>query len=43
LAEQAAMNPGYLSEIETGRKPGSVKALAKIARVLGVTIEDLAD
>jgi DNA-binding XRE family transcriptional regulator len=41
LAERAAMNPGYLSEIETGRKPGSVKALAKIARVLGVTIEDL--
>jgi DNA-binding Xre family transcriptional regulator len=41
LAEQAGMQPGYLSEIENGKKPGSVKALAAIARALKVDIEDL--
>jgi len=30
-----------LSEIETGKKPGSVAALQRIARILRVEIDDL--
>jgi DNA-binding XRE family transcriptional regulator len=41
LAAAARVSPGYLAEIETGRKPGSVKALARLAKVLHVPIEDL--
>jgi DNA-binding Xre family transcriptional regulator len=41
LASAAEIAPGYLSEIETGKKPGSVDALAKIARALGLSIDDL--
>jgi DNA-binding XRE family transcriptional regulator len=41
LAEHAGVSRTYLSEIEHGEKPGSVKALAAIARVLGVTLDDL--
>jgi DNA-binding XRE family transcriptional regulator len=41
LADRAGVSRTYLSEIEGGEKPGSVKALAAIARVLGVTVEDL--
>jgi len=41
LAEAAKLPPGYLSEIETGRKPGSARALARLARALDVDIEDL--
>jgi hypothetical protein len=32
---------GYLAEIETGRKPGSVVALARLGKALQVQIEDL--
>lgn len=42
LAEAAAVGVSYLSEIETGRKPGSVAALGKLARALGVALDDLA-
>jgi transcriptional regulator with XRE-family HTH domain len=35
------VSAGYLAEIEAGRKPGSVKALARLAKVLQVQIEDL--
>jgi transcriptional regulator with XRE-family HTH domain len=31
-----------LSQIETGKKPGSFDAMAKLARALGVDMEDLA-
>ncbi|MDF2763298.1 MAG: family transcriptional regulator [Rhodospirillales bacterium] len=43
LAQKAQIAPGYLSEIETGKKPGSVKALAALARALDVQIEALID
>lgn len=42
LAEAAGVGVSYLSEIETGRKPGSVAALGKLARALGVALDDLA-
>ena len=41
LASAAGVSAGYLAEIETGRKPGSVTALARLAKVLEVQIEDL--
>ena len=41
LAETAGVARAYLSEIETGKKPGSVAALKRIAGVLGVDIDDL--
>ena len=43
LAEKAQIAPAYLSEIETRKKPGSVKALAALARALEVEIEALID
>jgi len=41
LAAAAGVGAGYLAEIETGRKPGSVAALARLAKALQVQIEDL--
>jgi DNA-binding Xre family transcriptional regulator len=41
LARIARLAPSYLSEIETGKKPGSVDAIARLARALGVAMEDL--
>jgi transcriptional regulator with XRE-family HTH domain len=41
LAEQAAVSPSYLAEIETGKKPGSTAALRKLARVLALPMENL--
>jgi hypothetical protein len=41
LAERSGISPSYLSEIETGRKPGSAAALRNLARALSVEIEDL--
>lgn len=41
LAAQAAVSPTYLSEIEAGKKPGSLDAMAKIARALGMSLDDL--
>jgi hypothetical protein len=41
LADRAGIAPSYVSEIETGRKPGSAAALAKLAKVLGVHLDDL--
>lgn len=42
LANRAGLARAYLSEIETGKKPGSVSALQKIARVLDVGLDELA-
>ncbi|MBM3567703.1 MAG: helix-turn-helix transcriptional regulator [Alphaproteobacteria bacterium] len=42
LAAKAKIAPTYLSEIETGKKPGSMRALAALARALGVALDDLA-
>jgi ribosome-binding protein aMBF1 (putative translation factor) len=41
LARRAGVGVSYLSEIETGRKPGSLDAVAKLARALGVAVDDL--
>lgn len=41
LAARSGVGPSYLSEIESGRKPGSVKALRELAQALGLSIDDL--
>jgi DNA-binding XRE family transcriptional regulator len=41
LAAVAGVSAGYLADIETGRKPGSVVALASLAKALHVQIDDL--
>ena len=41
LAAQAQMTGAQLSEIENGKKTGSVATLQKLARALGVTIDEL--
>lgn len=41
LATASGMSATYLSEIETGRKQGSVAALRKIAEALRVDLDDL--
>jgi hypothetical protein len=41
LAKHADIAQSYLSEIEAGKKPGSVRALAAIAKALRIDIEDL--
>ncbi len=41
LSEAASVSRSYLSEIENGRKPGSAAALARLAPVLRVDMEDL--
>ena len=41
VAASAGVSAAYLSEIETGKKPGSVTTLRKIAAALDLRIEDL--
>lgn len=41
VAEKTALSAAYISEIETGKKDGSVSAMKKIAEALGVEIDDL--
>ena len=41
LAADADVAASYLSDIENGKKPGSVKALKRIASALNVTVDDL--
>jgi ribosome-binding protein aMBF1 (putative translation factor) len=41
LAEKAGLSAAYVSEIETGKKDGSVSAMKRIAESLGVEIDDL--
>ncbi|WP_404379342.1 helix-turn-helix domain-containing protein [Caenispirillum salinarum] len=41
LAERAGMQPGYVAEIEAGKKVGSVDAYRKLAAVLNTTLDDL--
>ena len=41
LAEKTGLSAAYISEIETGKKDGSVSAVKKIAQALGVEIDDL--
>ena len=41
LAAAAGINPVYLSQIETGKRAGSLKTLAVVAAALGVEPGDL--
>ena len=41
LAAAAGIHPVYLSQIETGKRSGSTRTLAVIAKALGVTVDDL--
>lgn len=41
LAQKANLSRPYITEIETGRKDGSVKALKAIADALDVDLDDL--
>jgi len=41
LAEKAGLSVSYLTDIENGRERPAIKTLARIAKVLGVSINDL--
>lgn len=41
LANESGIAQSYLSDIESGKKPGSVKALKRIATALSVDVDDL--
>jgi DNA-binding Xre family transcriptional regulator len=41
LSEAAGISPVYLSEIETGKKPGSAVAIVALAKALDVDASDL--
>ncbi len=41
LATAVGINTVYLSQIETGKRVGSAKTLAALARVLNITVDDL--
>ena len=41
LAKQSGLSAAYISEIETGKKDGSISAIKSIAEALGVDIDDL--
>lgn len=42
LAERICVSKGYLSQIEQGRKPGTLGVFRRLADVLDVPIDDLA-
>lgn len=41
LASKTGLSTAYISEIETGKKDGSISAMKKIAEALGVDLDDL--
>jgi DNA-binding XRE family transcriptional regulator len=41
LAARAGITQAYLSQIETGKREGSVSTMKNIAGALGVTVDDL--
>ncbi|HEY4252485.1 MAG TPA: helix-turn-helix transcriptional regulator [Roseomonas sp.] len=41
LAEAAGVSVSYISEIETGKKPGSAATLAKLAKALRTRLDSL--
>ena len=41
LAEAAGITQAYLSQIETGKRDGTIGTMKKIAEALEVTIDDL--
>lgn len=41
LAEKVGIGSAYLSEIETGKKPGTISVVKQIAEALGVSLDEL--
>jgi DNA-binding Xre family transcriptional regulator len=41
LAAAAGISATYLSEIETGKRDGTISTMKRIAEALGVTVDDL--
>ena len=41
LAQETGVAPSYLSQIETGKRAGTVETLSRLAAVLRTTIDDL--
>ena len=41
LAEEAGIAPAYLSQLETGKRAGTVATVKKLADALGVRVDDL--
>lgn len=41
LAEKSGLSASYISEIESGRKEGSISAMKKIAGVLGLDLDEV--
>lgn len=41
LAAMADLSEGYLSQIETGKRDGTVESFKRIAEALGLTVDDL--
>jgi DNA-binding XRE family transcriptional regulator len=41
LASKAGIGQGFLSQIETGKREGTIETLKKIAEALNVTLDDL--
>ena len=41
VAQKVGIHPVYISQIETGKRTGSAKTLARIAEVLNIDIDDL--
>jgi DNA-binding XRE family transcriptional regulator len=41
LAEAAGVGQGYLSQIETGKREGTIETMKKISKALNVTLDDL--
>jgi DNA-binding XRE family transcriptional regulator len=42
VADKAGISATYLSQIESGKRSGAMRVLSSIARVLSVTLDDLA-
>lgn len=43
LAEEAGVASSYLSQIETGKRAGTVETLGRLAAILRTTIDDLVE
>lgn len=41
LAEKTGLSASYISEIESGRKEGSISAMKKIAAAMGLDLDDV--
>ena len=41
LADKAGLAPPYLSQIETGRREGTIETLRRIAAALGIGLDDM--